>query len=60
MTTNVPAPLPQSPPTQLTALEKYGRSGGDLYGELLKFSGKTGVWTAGAQGIEIPIGTQLR
>jgi hypothetical protein len=59
MTTNVPAPLPQSPPTQLTALEKYGRSGGDLYGELLKFSGKTGVWTAGAQGIEIPIGTQL-
>jgi hypothetical protein len=25
----------------------------------LKFSGKTGVWTSGAQGIEIPLGTQL-
>jgi hypothetical protein len=53
-------PVPQStPPAQLTALERYGRSGGDLYGDLLKFSGKTGAWTAGAQGIEVPIGTQL-
>jgi hypothetical protein len=59
MTTNVPAPLSQSTPTHLTALEKYGRSGGDLFGELLKFSGKTGTWTAGAQGVEIPLGTQL-
>jgi hypothetical protein len=59
MTTNVPAPLPQSAPAQLRALEKYGRSGGDLYGNLLKFSGKTGAWTAGAQGIEIPIGSKL-
>jgi hypothetical protein len=58
-TSNVPVPLPQSSPTQLTALERYGRSAGDLYGELLKFSGKTGTWTAGAQGIEIPLGTQL-
>src|SRR5262245_8460392 len=55
----VPTPVPQTTPAQLTALERYGRSGGDLYGELLKFSGKTGTWTAGAQGIEIPIGTQL-
>jgi hypothetical protein len=54
----VPAPKP-TPPAQLSALERYGRSGGDLFGELLKFSGKTGAWTAGAQGIEIPIGTQL-
>jgi hypothetical protein len=59
MTANVPAPLPQSTPAQLTALEKYGRSGGDLYGELLKFSGKTGTWTAGAQGVEVPLGTRL-
>jgi len=59
-TSNMPVPVPQTtPPAQLTALEKYGRSGGDLYGDLLKFSGKTGTWTAGAQGIEIPIGTQL-
>jgi hypothetical protein len=58
-TTNVPIPLPQKLPAQLTALERYGRSGGDLYGDLLKFSGKTGTWTAGAQGIEIPTGTQL-
>ena len=60
MTDNMPVPVPQAaPPAQLTALERYGRSGGDLYGELLKFSGKTGVWTAGAQGVEIPLGTQL-
>ena len=58
-TSNVPAPLPQITPAQLTALERYGRSGGDLYGDLLKFSGKTGTWTAGAQGIEIPLGTQM-
>jgi hypothetical protein len=59
-TSNVPMPLPQAtPPAQLTALERYGRSGGDLYGDLLKFSGKTGTWTAGAQGVEIPLGTQL-
>jgi hypothetical protein len=48
-----------TPPAQLTALEKYGRSGGDLFGELMKFSGKTGAYTAGAQGVEIPYGTQL-
>jgi hypothetical protein len=53
------APIPATGSTQLTALERYGRSAGDLYGDLLKFSGKTGTWTAGAQGIEIPIGTQL-
>jgi len=59
-TSNMPVPVPQTtPPAQLTALERYGRSGGDLYGDLLKFSGKTGAWTAGAQGIEIPVGTQL-
>jgi hypothetical protein len=57
-TTLVPVP-PPTPPAQITALERYGRSGGDLYGDLLKFSGKTGAWTAGAQGIEIPIGTKL-
>jgi hypothetical protein len=56
--TNVPVTLPPTTP-QLTALERYGRSGGDLFGDLLKFSGKTGTWTAGAQGIEVPIGTQL-
>src|SRR5262249_61071081 len=54
----VPAPS-AAPPAQLTALERYGRSGGNLFGELLKFSGKTGSWTSGAQGIEVPIGTQL-
>jgi hypothetical protein len=62
MTENLPANLPAAVsqlPTQLTALEKYGRSGGDLYGDLLKFSGKTGTWTAGSQGPEVPIGTQL-
>jgi len=57
---NLPTPVPATnPPAQLTALERYGRSGGDLFGDLLKFSGKTGAWTAGAQGIEISLGTQL-
>jgi hypothetical protein len=51
---------PATTPTRLDALEKYARSGGgSLYGDLLKFSGKTGTWTAGAQGVEIPIGTHL-
>src|SRR5215475_7149049 len=54
----VPAPS-TAPSVQLTALERYGRSGGNLYGELLKFSGKTGAWTSGAQSVEVPIGTQL-
>jgi hypothetical protein len=41
---------PATTPTRLDALEKYARSGGgSLYGDLLKFSGKTGTWTAGAQ-----------
>src|SRR5262245_59792619 len=48
-----------APPVQLNALERYGRSGGNLFGELLKFSGKTGTWTSGAQGIAVPIGTPL-
>ena len=48
-----------APSVQLTALERYGRSGGNLSGELLKFSGKTGTWTSGAQGVEVSIGTQL-
>src|SRR5262249_4298436 len=39
-----------TPPASLQALERYGRSAGSLYGELLKFSGKTGAWTSGAQG----------
>jgi len=59
-TTNVPVPLAQTtPPAQLTALERYGRSGGDVYGDLLRFSGKSGGWVSGAQAVEIPIGTQL-
>jgi len=48
-----------TPPARLDALERYGRSAGSLYGELLKFSGKTGAWASGAQGLEVPIGTQL-
>jgi hypothetical protein len=57
-TTNLPVPQ-ATPPAQLAALERYGRSAGDLFGELLKFSGKVGTWTAGAQGVEIPVGTRL-
>jgi hypothetical protein len=49
----VPA-APTAPSVQLTALERYGRSGRNLYGELLKFSGKTGTWTSGAQASRCP------
>src|SRR5262245_25667951 len=54
----IPAPT-TAQATRLDAYDKYGRSAGSLYGELLKFSGKTGAWTFGAQGVEIPLGTQL-
>jgi hypothetical protein len=48
------------PAARLTALEKYGRSGaGGLFGDLLRFSGKTGVWAFGSQNTEVPIGTRL-
>jgi hypothetical protein len=47
------------PAAQLAAYDKYGRSAGNLYGDLLKFSGKVGTWTSGAQSVEIPIGTAL-
>src|SRR5262245_30311797 len=48
-----------TPPARLDALERYGRAAGSLYGELLKFSGKTGAWASGAQGLEVAIGTHL-
>ena len=57
---NTLVPVSQAPtPALLAAYDKYGRSAGGFYGDLLKFSGKTGEWTAGPQGVEIPIGTQL-
>jgi hypothetical protein len=46
-------------PQVLAALDKYARSAGGFYGDLLKFSGKTGHWTAGPQSTEIALGTQL-
>lgn len=46
-------------PAQLIAYDRYARSAGSFYGDLLKFSGKTGAWTAGQQSVELPIGTQL-
>lgn len=47
--------------TRLAALERYGgQTAGDRFGDpMLKFNGKTGTWTAGAQGVEVPAGTQL-
>jgi len=57
---NALTPIPQTPPpAQLAAYDKYSRSAGGFYGDLLKFSGKTGEWTAGQQSVEIPLGTQL-
>jgi hypothetical protein len=49
----------ETTPQALAALDKYARSAGGFYGDLLKFSGKTGLWTAGPQGTEIALGTQL-
>src|SRR5262245_1314989 len=54
----IPAPS-ATPAARLAAMERYGRSAHNLYGQLLKFSGKIGTWSAGAQGTEIPIGTTL-
>ena len=57
---NALIPAPQvTAPARLDAYDKYGRSANNFFGDLLKFSGKTGAWTAGAQGVEIPIGTRL-
>jgi hypothetical protein len=51
------APLPA------TAIDKYSdyasTGGPGWFGELLKFSGKTGIWSAGSQGLEIAKGTKL-
>jgi hypothetical protein len=49
----------ETTPATLAALDKYARSAGGFYGDLLKFSGKTGVWTAGPQSTEIALGTPL-
>jgi hypothetical protein len=44
----VPAPM-------LDAMDRYARSGAaGLFGDLLKYSGKVGEWTSGAQGLEMP------
>jgi hypothetical protein len=52
-------PVTQTSPVLLQAYDKYARSAGNLYGDLLKFSGKTGAWTSGPQGTELSYGTQL-
>ena len=46
-------------PDLIASLDRYARSAGDWYGDLLKFNGKDGKWTAGPQGTEIAIGTEL-
>jgi hypothetical protein len=46
-----------------TTIDKYGdyaaTGGPGWFGDLLKFSGKTGVWSHGPQGLEMNKGTQL-
>jgi hypothetical protein len=56
---NAMVPVTPIPPAQLDTYDRYARSAGGFYGDLLKFSGKTGEWTAGQQGVAIPYGTQL-
>jgi hypothetical protein len=47
-------------PAQLDAMDHYAQTAGPgLFGDLLKHSGKTGEWTAGPQGVEVPHGTEL-
>jgi hypothetical protein len=47
-------------PEQLTALDKYANTAsGGFFGDLLKYSGKDGSWTAGPQGVEVEHGTHL-
>jgi hypothetical protein len=52
--------IPKATPALVAAYDKYSRSvAGGFYGDLLKFSGKTGEWTAGPQSTDIAIGTTL-
>jgi hypothetical protein len=45
---------------ELDALGDYAKSGAPAwYGDLLKFNGKTGQWSAGSQGLPIEQGRQL-
>jgi hypothetical protein len=44
---------------QIGAYERYAATGGTFFGDLLKFNGKTGEWTAGPQGLTVSAGTQL-
>jgi AAA domain-containing protein/DNA primase RepB-like protein len=49
----------QTTPALLDSYDKYARSAGMWFGDLLKFNGKTGEWTAGQQGVEVQAGTEL-
>src|SRR5262245_35165153 len=50
------------PAVKADAFAAYGRTGtgaDGLFGDLLRHSGRTGTWSAGPQGVEIPAGRQL-
>jgi hypothetical protein len=52
--------VPAAPtPETLKAFDRYGRNAVGFYGDLLKFSGKTGAYAAGQQNVTVPIGTEL-
>jgi hypothetical protein len=47
-------------PLDVTGFQRYAASAGDnLFGDLLRFSGKDGMYTSGSQGHELPEKTQL-
>jgi hypothetical protein len=48
-----------TPAPTVGALEAYATSETPFYGDLLRFSGKDGLWTAGQQGLTVDRGTIL-
>ena len=48
------------PATSIDKFDNYAATGGPgWFGDLLKFSGKTGTWSAGQQNVELKKGTRL-
>ena len=53
-------PTSNLPANSIEKFDDYAATGGPgWYGELLKFSGKTGIWSYGPQNIELKKGTRL-
>ena len=53
-------PTSNLPANSIEKFDDYAATGGPAwYGELLKCSGKTGIWSYGPQNVELKKGTRL-